>query len=154
LDAVAVSVDTPCYRKIIFRESDSETRASETGYAKAMLRFLRGRVSNRKLRLFAVACCREITHLLTDPRSAAVIEVAEAYTARKVKMKDLRKAEGEARAAAAVVQPAYADDPKRHVAGYPLMYAANALREAAGSSARRAYPRLTSRQTSCLSSRT
>ena len=42
-----------------------------------MLLFLRGKVSSRKLRLFACTCCRSIWHLLTNNAGRDAINVAE-----------------------------------------------------------------------------
>src|SRR5262245_53194845 len=63
-----------------------------------MLKACRGRFRHRKLRLFAVACCRLVWDSLPDPRSRMAIEVAERYADGLASDDDLRLA---ARAAAA-----------------------------------------------------
>jgi len=44
-----------------------------------MLEYLKGRASDRKLRLFACACCRRVGHLAWDQASRTAVEVAEQF---------------------------------------------------------------------------
>jgi len=65
-----------------------------------MLAFLRGRVSNRKLRLIACGCCRRIWTLLVDERSRAGIEVVERYVDGRATQQELSAAQEAATRAA------------------------------------------------------
>jgi len=56
-----------------------------------MLEFLRG--TNRKLRLFAVACCRRVWHHLSGNPGKEAVEVAERYADRLVTAKQREVAE-------------------------------------------------------------
>jgi hypothetical protein len=46
---------------------------------KSLVAFVAGRVSERKLRLFAAACCRQVWVMLEDPCTRRSVEVGEEY---------------------------------------------------------------------------
>lgn len=71
----------------------------------ALLEHLRGRISERKLRLFVVACCRRVGHLLTEPRCKQAVEVAERFADDLVGTAELE----EVHAAAQLSKPLFAD---------------------------------------------
>ncbi|WP_238602500.1 hypothetical protein [Fimbriiglobus ruber] len=58
-----------------------------------MLEFLRGKASDRKLRLFACSCCRRIWHCFSDNRSRWAVMVAEQYADGTATEDELNRAE-------------------------------------------------------------
>jgi hypothetical protein len=57
-----------------------------------MLEFLRGRASDRKLWLFAVACCRRIGHLVKERRCWEALEAAEQCADGVIGLEELKAA--------------------------------------------------------------
>src|SRR4051812_32205551 len=90
---------------------------------KVMLAFLvqTGQVSERKGRLFAAACCRQIFHLLPDGRSRRAVEVGESY------------AGGDSADAPAMVHRAAAAVASEYAEAWPADYALAAAARAAAS---------------------
>ena len=93
----------------------------------SMLEFLRGKVSDRKLRLFACACCRRIWHFLLDERSRNAIEFTERHVDCHMDTVALAKARNEAHSAAAELHQRV-----RRVAAVPARFEAQAEAMAAG----------------------
>jgi hypothetical protein len=69
-----------------------------------MLEYLHGRSSERKLRLFACACCRRLCDLLMDPRSQLAVSIAEDHADGMANASELQAARDAALAVTARVE--------------------------------------------------
>ena len=61
---------------------------------------------DREIRLFGVWCARRVQHLMTDPRSAAALDIAERYARSEASDEELAAARGLAGAAWAAARAA------------------------------------------------
>ena len=71
----------------------------------AMLNHLGDRANERKLRLYAINCCRRIWHLLTDDRCRHAVEVAQRYVDKRATDAELASASQLVAAVARIQMP-------------------------------------------------
>src|SRR5688572_4741256 len=61
-----------------------------------MLHYVKDKVSQRRWRLFAAACCRRVWDHIADERSRRAVEVAERFADGLARKRELQRAEAEA----------------------------------------------------------
>src|SRR5438105_2975029 len=84
-----------------------ETEWSVCSDPEVMLQFLHERFSERRFRLFAVACCRSIWNLLVDQRSRKAIDLLERFAEGQASREELLAAQEDAQLAYDQAQAAY-----------------------------------------------
>lgn len=82
-------------------EADAEAAWFSCTDPRPMCILLRGKERGRKFRLFASACCRRISHLLTDDRSHLALDMFESFLNGNLTLTEYAIGEREAAAACA-----------------------------------------------------
>ena len=85
------------------------------------------RLTERKVRLFAVACCRRIAYWFTDPALGAALDVAERYADGLASEAELTAADQAALAVEEQLETEAEDDPARANAADAFYHAAKAV---------------------------
>ena len=92
-------------------------------------------LDDRTLRLFAVWCCRQVQHLMTDKRSIAAVDAAEQFANQTISKEQLAEKREEASNVAYVVTAVNAAAAAYAAAASNVAYAAAAADAAAAAAA-------------------